>query len=53
MSKRGPEAKRRRDIQVRAEQMRMSEGRINKSRIARELHVSLRYVFKVLRGASI
>ena len=37
----------------RADEMRASLGRVNKSRIARELHVSLRYVFMVLPGVSI
>jgi hypothetical protein len=31
--------------------MRMSGQHVNKSRIARELHVPLRTVFRVLRGA--
>lgn len=40
-------------IIARAEQMRAAGQRINKSRIARELHVSLRHVFRVLPGVSI
>lgn len=40
-------------IRARANEMRLSGQRVNKSRIARELHVSLRYVFMVLPGASI
>lgn len=31
-----------------AEVMRASHGRVNKSRIARELHVNIRTVFRVL-----
>lgn len=36
-------------ILLRAEQMEASGERVNKSRIARELHVPLRTVFRVLQ----
>lgn len=45
---RGRPAKQRQRIQERAMEMLMGGERINKSRIARELHVPLRTVFRVL-----
>jgi hypothetical protein len=36
-----------------AEQMTLSQGWVNKSRIARELHVNIRTVFRVLPRISI
>jgi hypothetical protein len=39
-------------IEARAAEMKLAGERINKSRIARELHVPLRTVFRVLRGAA-
>lgn len=38
-------------IEARAMAMRMAGQHVNKSRIARELHVPLRTVFRVLQGA--
>ena len=40
-------------IQAYADAMRATGQRVNKSRIARELHVSLRHVFRVLPRISI
>lgn len=40
-------------IIARAMAMKISDGRINKSRIARELHVSLRHVRRVIPISSI
>lgn len=37
-------------IEARAMQMRMAGEYVNKSRIARELHVPIRTVFRVLQG---
>lgn len=46
---RGPYKSRKREaIICRAEQMRQAGQHVNKSRIARELHVPLRTVFRVL-----
>jgi hypothetical protein len=52
MARGRPPVERARILQ-RAEQMLMLDGRINKSRIARELHVNIRTVFRVLPGVSI
>lgn len=40
-------------IEARALAMRLSGQHVNKSRIARELHVPLRTVFRVLQGARV
>ncbi len=45
---RGRPARDRIRIQARAIEMVMEDGRVNKSRIARELHVNIRTVFRVL-----
>lgn len=48
MARRGRPALQRIRIEQRADQMRQAGERINKSRIARELHVPLRTVFRTL-----
>lgn len=48
MAIRGRPARQRQRIEARAMEMVMDGQRINKSRIARELHVPLRTVFRVL-----
>jgi hypothetical protein len=50
---RGRPAKQRERIQQRAEQMRQDGERVNKSRIARELHIPIRTVFRTLPRLSI
>lgn len=50
---RGRPAKQRQRIQARAEEMRSHGQRVNKSRIARELHVPIRTVFRVLPRISL
>jgi hypothetical protein len=50
---RGRPAKQRQRILDRAQDMRATDGRVNKSRIARELHIPLRTVFRVLPRLSI
>jgi len=52
-NERGRPAKQRQRILQRAQDMRATEGRVNKSRIARELHIPLRTVFRVLPRLSI
>jgi len=47
-----PDRQRQRILQ-RAQDMRASDGRVNKSRIARELQIPLRTVFRVLPRLSI
>lgn len=48
MTKRGRPAIQRARIQDRAAEMRRAGQRVNKSRIARELHIPLRTVFRAL-----
>ena len=50
---RGRPARERARIEAAAEMMLVNGARINKSRIAREQHVSLRHVFRVLPRISI
>jgi hypothetical protein len=52
MMKRGRPALQRQRIRARADEMRSLGQRVNKSRIARELHVPLRTVFRVLQKNS-
>ena len=53
MNNRGRPATQRARIINAAHEMLSIDGRVNKSRIARELRVNIRTVFRVLPGASI
>jgi len=53
MALRGRPAKQRKMILERAEEMRAQGQRVNKSRIAREVHCDIRTVFRVLPRLSI
>jgi hypothetical protein len=50
---RGRPDRQRQRILARAAEMKTDDGRINKSRIARELHIPLRTVFRALPRLSI
>lgn len=51
-AKRGPKYRHREPVVARANEMREAGERVNKSRIARELHIPLRTVFRVLSRAA-
>lgn len=53
MLRRGPKPRQAERIEARAMEMRVMGLRINKSRIARELHIPLRTVFRVLPRISL
>jgi hypothetical protein len=53
MTIRGRPARQRQRILDRADEMTAADGRVNKSRIARELHIPIRTVFRVLPRLSI
>lgn len=53
MARTGRPARQRMRILAYAEAMRAASGRVNKSRIARELHVPLRTVFRTLPRISL
>jgi len=53
MTHRGRPDRQRQRILQRAQDMRASDGRVNKSRIARELHVHISTVFRALPGVGI